>query len=73
MNRKIINQINNIKLTHQIDGDQYEVVFGTLNISFNTFNEANKTFSSMVEQNQPTMMQRFINIIQGPVRTNRAA
>lgn len=73
MNRKIINQINNIKLTHKIDGDQYEVIFGSLNVSFDTFNEANKTFSSIVQQNQPTMMQRLINVIQGPVRTNRAA
>ena len=73
MNRKIINQINKVQLTHQIDADQYEVIFGSLNVCFDTFDAAQKTFESIVKQNQPTLIERMINVIQGPVRTNRAA
>lgn len=63
MNRKIINEVHNIKLAR--NADQYEVIFGTMNIAFETFDQAFETFGKMVDENKPTLKVRVIRKIWG--------
>ena len=65
MNRKVINELNNIKLTHELELDRYEVIFGDMNIGFRKFDEAHKVFTKLVVNNKPTLKVRIIRKIWG--------
>ncbi|MHC5134933.1 MAG: hypothetical protein ACYSO0_00780 [Planctomycetota bacterium] len=65
MNRKIIEQYENIKLTNNITDGQYEVIFGSLNVSFEKFDDAANAFRGICKQNKPTLQTKVIRLIRG--------
>jgi len=65
MNRKVITEYQNVKLTHQITTGQYEVVFGTLNVAFNKFDDAAKAFEGICAQNKPSLLKLVSQLVRG--------
>ncbi len=65
MNRKIIEQYENIKLTRQITTGQFEVIFGNLNVSFDKFDDAARTYRGICIQNKPTFLKQVDRLIRG--------
>lgn len=65
MNRKIIESYENVKLTRQITTGQFEVLFGNLNVSFDKYEDAVRTYRGICIEQKPTFLKQVDRLIRG--------